>query len=82
MKTLKINLIIIAYFVIISIVAIIATSCGSSHATCDAYSNVKWENSINNSENGEFVTEVAFNLGIENNEVTQAQFDERYSEGY
>jgi len=82
MKTIKINLIVIAYFVIISIVAIIATSCGSSHATCDAYSNVKWENSINNSENGEFVTEVAFNLGIENNQVTQAQFDERYSAGY
>jgi hypothetical protein len=82
MKTIKINLIVIAYFVIISIVAIIATSCGSSHATCDAYSSVKWENSINNPENGEFITEVAFNLGIENSQVTQAQFDERYSEGY
>jgi hypothetical protein len=82
MKTLKINLIVIAYFIIISIFAIIATSCGSSHATCDAYSRVKWENNIKNPENGEFVTEVAFNLGIENNQVTQAQFDERYSAGY
>ena len=78
MKTLKINLIVIAYFVIISIVAIIATSCGSSHATCDAYSS----NSIYSPENQEFVTEVAFNLGIENSQVTQAQFDEQYSKGY
>lgn len=82
MRTLKINLIVIAYFVIISIVAIIATSCGSSHATCDAYSKIKWENNINNPENEEFVVEVAFNEGCTSEQVTQAQFDERYSEGY
>jgi len=82
MRTLKINLIVIAYFVIISIVAIIATSCRSSHTTCDAYSKVKWENNINNPENEEFVVEVAFNEGCTSEQVTQAQFDERYSEGY
>jgi hypothetical protein len=82
MKTIKINLIVITYFVIISIVAIIATSCGSSHATCDAYSKVKWENNINNPENGEFVCEVALNEGCTAEQVTQQQFDARYSAGY
>ena len=82
MKTIKINLIVITYFVIISIVAIIATSCASSHTTCDAYSKVKWENNVNNPENGEFVCEVAFNEGCTAEEVTQEQFDNRYSAGY
>ena len=34
--------------------------------------------SILNAENEEFITEIAFNLGIENSEVTQEQFNERY----
>ena len=42
--------------------------------TCTGY----WPDSILNPENEEFVTEVAFNLGIENSEVTQEQFNERY----
>ena len=42
--------------------------------TCTGY----WPDSILNPENGEFVTEVAFNLGIENSEVTQEQFNQRY----
>lgn len=37
-----------------------------------------WDDSIKNPENEEFVTEVAFNLGIENSEVTQEQFNMRY----
>jgi hypothetical protein len=45
--------------------------------TCTGY----WPDSILNPENGEFVTEVAFNLGIENSEVTQEQFNERYAVG-
>lgn len=39
---------------------------------------VKWANNINNSDNSEFVEEVAFNLGISSSAVTQKDFDERY----
>ena len=76
MKTLKINLVIAAWFVTILFVAMIATSCKSSrHASCDAYG----ENSINNPANQEFVIEVAFNEGIAPEEVSQEMFDKRYS---
>jgi len=79
MKTLKINLIIAAWFVAMLFVAMIATSCKSSrHANCDAYGKIKWEDSIKNPENEEFVCEVAFNEGITAEEVTQAQFNARY----
>lgn len=37
-----------------------------------------WDDSILNPENSEFVTEIAFSMGIENSEVTQQQFNERY----
>lgn len=37
-----------------------------------------WDDSIKNPNNEEFVTEVAFNLGIDNNEVTQEMFNKRY----
>ena len=37
-----------------------------------------WENSIYNPENEEFVVEVAFNLDISVDEVTQEQFNNRY----
>ena len=76
MKTLKINLVIAAWFVAILFVAMIATSCKSSrHASCDAYG----ENSISNPANQEFVIEVAFNEGIAPEEVSQEMFDRRYS---
>ena len=79
MKTLKLNLVIAAWFVAILFIAMIATSCKSSrHASCDAYGKVKWEDNIKNPENGEFVCEVAFNEGITAEEVTQAQFNARY----
>jgi hypothetical protein len=68
-------------FVII-IAVIILTSCKSTYHQCDAYGKVKWENSIHNPENGEFVCEVAFNEGCTAEEVTQEQFDARYSAGY
>ena len=70
----KLNLIIAAWFVAIVGVAMIATSCGSSHVACDAYG----ANSISNPENAEFVNEVAFNEGIPASSVTQSMFDERY----
>ena len=74
MKTMKINLVIAAWFVGILVVAMVVTSCGSSHVTCDAYG----ANSISNPENQEFVEEIAFNEGILPQQVSQTMFDERY----
>jgi hypothetical protein len=51
MKTLKINLIIAAWFVAILFVAMLVTSCASSGHACDAYSDIKWEDNINNPDN-------------------------------
>ncbi len=48
-------------------------------AGCNSLSQVAWEDNINNPENEEFVVEVAFNEGVEIWEVTQSQFNERYS---
>lgn len=79
MKVFKINLIIAAWFAAMLFIAMIATSCKSSrHANCDAYGKIKWEDSIKNPENGEFVCEVAFNEGCTAEEVTQEQFNARY----
>jgi hypothetical protein len=70
----NVKLIIAAYFVAIVCVAMVVTSCGSSHVACDAYG----ANSISNPDNAEFVNEVAFNEGIPASSVTQSMFDERY----
>ena len=67
--------------IIITTVLVLA-SCKSTYHECDAYGKVKWENNIHNPENGEFVAEVAFNEGCTAEQVTQQQFDERYSSGY
>ena len=40
--------------------------------------SVRYGNSINNPNNDEFVVEVAFNLDIPVDEVTQRQFNARY----
>ena len=74
----KVNLITVAWFAAVVCVAMLATSCGSSHVACDAYG----VNSIYNPENAEYVNEVAFNKGIPASSVTQEMFDERYSSGY
>ena len=39
-----------------------------------------WDSSIHNKANQPYVIEVAFNLDIEPNEVTQKQFNARYHE--
>ena len=70
----NVKLIIAAYFVAITCVAMAVTSCGSSHVACDAYG----ANSISNPDNAEYVNEVAFNEGIPASSVTQSMFDERY----
>jgi len=56
----------------ILVVACILYSCSiNKHHT-------KWEDNIHNPENSEFVSEVAFNLEISKDKVTQQQFNYRY----
>jgi hypothetical protein len=67
-------------FLIVILIAVI-TSCGSSQRVhCDAYGDVKWEDNIHNPDNEEFVVEVAFNEGVEVEQVTQEMFNARYVE--
>jgi hypothetical protein len=68
-------------FIIITAVIMLA-SCKSTYHECDAYGKVKWENSICNPENGDFIAEVAFNEKCTAEQVTQEMFDARYSAGY
>jgi len=46
---------------------------------CNSLSQTAWVDNVNNPENHEFVVEVAFNENVEIWEVTQSQFNERYS---
>jgi len=39
---------------------------------------IQWDYSIHNPENEPFITEVAFNLDIKPEDVTQKQFNHRY----
>jgi len=63
-----------AIAILISTIILSGCAMVKETETCTGY----WPDSILNPDNGEFVTEVAFNLGIENSEVTQQQFNERY----
>lgn len=38
----------------------------------------RWEDNINNEANKDYIVEVAFNLGISPDQVTQQQFNNRY----
>lgn len=40
---------------------------------------IKWEHSIKNPDNEEYVNEVAFNLNKKLNKVTQEEFNDRYN---
>lgn len=42
------------------------------------HNSMTWEDSIKNPANQPYIVEVVFNLGIEPQEVTQAQFNRRY----
>ena len=76
----KINLVILAWFAGITLFACMMTSCKSTYQHCDAYgsNDVKWEDNIGNPDNEEFVVEVAFNAGVDAEEVTQEMFNSRY----
>ena len=62
----------------ISFIFIMPVVIGISVAILVYIGDVRWENNINNPLNDEFVIEVAFNLDIEPEEVTQRQFNQRY----
>jgi len=42
------------------------------------YNKMTWKDSVKNPENDEYVTEIAFNRGIEKHEVKQWMFNQRY----
>lgn len=72
-----------AFRIFFSIIAVLVTviileSCASKKIVYKVHDCPTWANSINNPENEEFVAETAFNLGINDYQVTQQQFDERY----
>lgn len=65
---------------VIILLAVVLCSCASRKTALYKVDlcPVKWANDIHNPENDEFVGEVAFNLGISKDEVTQEQFNRRY----
>lgn len=81
-KTTSVYYLVILYFLTFAAIAIIATSCTTtSYAgrhSVDSCPN--WANCIHNLENREYVEEVAFNLNIKPEEVTQEQFNKRYND--
>ena len=42
------------------------------------HNSIMWKDSIRNPANDPYIVELAFNLGIEKHEVTQADFNSRY----
>lgn len=73
---------VVLYFLTFVCIAIMTTSCKTpSYAgkhRVDACPN--WADCILNPENKEYVEEVAFNLNIKPEEVTQEQFNTRYND--
>ena len=73
---------VVLYFLTFVCISIMITSCktpsyaGRNHV--DRCPN--WANCIYNLENKEYVEEVAFNLNIKPEEVTQEQFNKRYND--
>ena len=61
------------------ILCVVVCSCGS--VPQEQTVTVKWEDSIQNPDNQEFIDEVAFNESVASSSVTQQMFDQRYS-GY
>jgi len=62
--------------VAVIVIAVVLSSCTVSS------NDIAWEDSIANPVNSEFVVEVAFNLDIDVDSVTQEQFNARYSETF
>ena len=62
--------------VAVIVVAFILTSCTVSP------NELAWDDNIANPENHDFIVEVAFNLDIHVDSVTQEQFNARYHETF
>lgn len=58
--------------ILIIIILLTALSCTKEH-------QISWDDNIHNPLNEEYVEEVAFNLNKSVSEVTQLEFNERYS---
>lgn len=63
---------------VLILVAVITLSSCSMERKFSVDACPKWVDNIHNPENEEFVEEVAFNLGIYADQVTQQQFNKRY----
>ena len=57
---------------------VIIADIRSNNDYMDSKPKVAWADDVHNPENEEFVCEVAFNLNIPMDSVTQEQFNERY----
>ena len=63
---------------LVILVAVITLSSCSMERKFSVDACPKWADNIHNPENEEFVEEVAFNLCIPVDQVTQEQFNSRY----
>jgi hypothetical protein len=77
---------------IMMIMVMVATGCATSHGGCNyakaqkfnqkqmrkAERHRSYADNINNSDNTEYIEEIAFNEGISYEEVTQEMFNNRY----
>lgn len=63
---------------VLILVAVITLSSCSMERKFSVDACPKWVDNIHNPDNEEFVEEVAFNLGIYADQVTQQQFNKRY----
>lgn len=63
---------------VLILVAVITLSSCSMEKKFSVDACPKWADNIHNPENEEFVEEVAFNLCIPVDQVTQEQFNSRY----
>lgn len=81
-KLTSIYYLVVIYFLTFAAILMLTSSCKTpSYAgrhRVDACPN--WADCILNPENKEYVTEVAFNLNIKPEEVTQEQFNKRYND--
>ena len=63
---------------VLILVAVITLSSCSMEKKFSVDACPKWADNIHNPDNQEFVEEVAFNLCIPTDQVTQEQFNSRY----
>ena len=81
-KSMHAYYLVILYFATFAAIIFLTSSCktpsyaGKHHV--DSCPN--WANCIHNAYNREYVEEVAFNLNIKPEEVTQEQFNTRYND--